>query len=69
MRNFFSSLGGLAFLYGGPLLILIAIVLGAAALLFRIRAPWFLLLIAICGCAGIVRVALLLDYFRGLSRM
>ena len=67
MKDLIWRMTGVALLYGGPLLLALALVLGVAALLFRIRAPWFLWLIGACALGGVLLLAWAFAQFRGFT--
>ncbi len=56
-------------MYGGAILVALAVLLGIGALVFHIRAAWLLWTAAACGLAGLVLLALLVLSFRGLSNL
>lgn len=56
-------------LYGGPVCILAAIVLGVTVLAFHVRAPWVLWTLAATGVLGVTWAIVMADYFRHLARM
>ncbi len=69
MRDFLGVVPIMARVYGGPLLVLLAVVLGILALAFHVRAPWFLWAILACAASGVGLLAWLLADFRGLRNM
>ncbi len=56
-------------MYGGAILVALAVLLGIGALVFHIRAAWLLWTAGACGLAGLVLLALLVLSFRGLSNL
>ncbi len=67
MKDLLWRMGQLGLAYGGPVLLLIAVILGIVALAFHVRAPWFLWTLGFTAGLGVALLAALFAYFGGLS--
>ena len=59
----------MALLFGGPILLLIAVALGIAVWVFHLHAPWLLWVAGACSLIGAILLGWVLLYFRGMSQL
>ena len=59
----------LVLVYGGAILVALAVLLGMVALVFHVRAAWILWTAGACGLVGLALLGLLVLTFRHLSNL